>query len=279
MARRNLKDDDTSLNKICFVICPIGDEGTKERDWSDTVLDYIISPVVRAYGYKAIRADDISAPGRITNQIVEKLIKSELVIADLTSSNPNVFYELAIRHATKRPCIQMIKIGENIPFDTRENRTIFFDVHVRSAEKAKSDLDAQVKNVEEGNFESDNPIRSSMDLMKIIETGKPKEIETARIFDKLSEMQFLLKNLTVKSDKLQDDSIVKNQILNEMKIKDIYQDLEKLDDEIHQLSKQYQEMVQGTSEALSVRKKIRIREMKFQQLKKQLYNLKSKEAS
>lgn len=87
--------------RICFIIAPIGDPDTEIRRRSDLVLTYIISPVVTAVGYTPIRADQISEPGLITNQVIRYLINSQLVIADLTRHNPNVFCELAIRHFLK----------------------------------------------------------------------------------------------------------------------------------------------------------------------------------
>lgn len=57
-------------NKTCFVICPIGEDGSEERKWSDLTLKYIIKPTVKYFGYKTIRADDIQKPGIITTQII-----------------------------------------------------------------------------------------------------------------------------------------------------------------------------------------------------------------
>jgi len=58
------------------------------------------------------------------------LRKSDLVIADLTYHNPNVFYELAVRHLNKKPVIHLIKKGEKIPFDINDRRTIFYEFNV-----------------------------------------------------------------------------------------------------------------------------------------------------
>lgn len=100
--------------KICFVISPIGEEGSETRERSDKVLKYIICDSVEQLGYEVVRADKISEPGIITTQIIEHIIDSDLVIADLTDKNPNVFYELALRHAIRKPLIQMIMKGEII---------------------------------------------------------------------------------------------------------------------------------------------------------------------
>jgi len=88
-----------SGKKSCFVIAPIGQEESETRNRSDLVLKHIIKPAAEECGYKAVRADEISEPGIITTQVIQRLIDDDLVIADLTERNPNVFYELAIRHA------------------------------------------------------------------------------------------------------------------------------------------------------------------------------------
>ena len=110
--------------KTCFVISPIGEEGSDTRERSDQVLKHIITEPIEKLGYTVIRADKISEPGIITTQVIEYIVDAELVIADLTEKNPNVFYELAIRHAIRKPLVQMIKKGETIPFDVAATRII-----------------------------------------------------------------------------------------------------------------------------------------------------------
>ena len=96
--------------KTCFVISPIGNKGSAIRTRSDDVLNYIISPVLETLGFAPpIRSDLIEEPGIITDQIVGHLIKDDLVIADLTEHNANVFYELAVRHMTKKPVIHIAR--------------------------------------------------------------------------------------------------------------------------------------------------------------------------
>ena len=90
--------------KRCFVIAPIGDPASAERDRSDKVLKFLVAPVVEPLGYSTpLRADHLAKPGLITAQVIEHLLEDDLVIADLTGANANVYYELAIRHAVKGP--------------------------------------------------------------------------------------------------------------------------------------------------------------------------------
>jgi hypothetical protein len=95
--RRKMADN------TCFVIAPIGEPASEIRKRSDQVFTYVITPAVQECGYTALRADQISEPGLIDSQVIERIVNDPLVIADLTGHNPNVFYELALRHALSLP--------------------------------------------------------------------------------------------------------------------------------------------------------------------------------
>lgn len=112
---------------VCFIITPLGEDGSVERKHADTVLKHLIEPVLKEYKLLAVRADKISKPGIITQQIIEHIAKAKLCIADLSFSNPNAFYELGVRHSFKLPTIQIIKKGDKIPFDVSQGRTIIID--------------------------------------------------------------------------------------------------------------------------------------------------------
>lgn len=133
------------MDRKCFVAAPIGPDESRLRRRSDQVLKHIIEPVVLPRGFETVRADQISAPGIITTQVLQHILSADLVIADLTGGNPNVFYELAIRHAARKPVIQMIDLNEAIPFDVGVMRTIRFDIHdLDSADQAKQELARQI---------------------------------------------------------------------------------------------------------------------------------------
>jgi hypothetical protein len=123
--------------KNCFVISPIGDSGSNIRQQADDVLEYIIEPALKAMGVEAVRGDQFSEPGLITSQIVEAILTSDLCIADLSGHNPNVFYELAIAQAARRPVVLLKLIGERIPFDVKDYRIIEYDLTPRSLKTDK----------------------------------------------------------------------------------------------------------------------------------------------
>jgi hypothetical protein len=163
-------------DKICFVIAPIGDEGSKIRSRSDQVLKHILTPVAKEFGYEVIRADKISQPGIITSQIIQHLIEDPLVIADLSGQNPNVFYELAIRHAVKKPFIQMMQAGESIPFDVAVTRVIPFDISdLDSVEQCKIDLKKQIDVIEKNSTHVETPLSITFDIMALRQSEKPTD--------------------------------------------------------------------------------------------------------
>jgi len=182
--------------KICFVISPIGEEGSEIRERSDQILKHIIATSVEQLGYTIIRADKISEPGIITTQIIEHIVDAELVIADLTDKNPNVFYELAIRHAIRKPLVQMIKKGEIIPFDVAATRIIQFDLQsLDSVAAAREEIISQVKSLEAGKSEVHNPISVSLDLKVLKESGNIEERSLADIVEAVSDLRLAVTSM------------------------------------------------------------------------------------
>ena len=153
--------------KICFVISPIGAEGTDIRERADQVLHYVIEPAAQSFNYGVVRADAISTPGMITSQVIEHVLNSPLVIADLTDHNPNVFYELAVRHFVRKPYIQLMDRTQSLPFDVAGYRTIFFELTLTGAADAVEQIKAQIEALEKDPTDLDTPISITADLMSL----------------------------------------------------------------------------------------------------------------
>ncbi len=162
------------MPKTCFFVSRIGDPGSPERDFSDKLLRYIVEPVLEKAGYeRAVRADHITQPGVITTQVFSHLWNDELVIADLTGSNPNVFYELAVRHIRRKPFVHMIQAGQRIPFDVAPNRTIEFDFDIEKAEKAKATLFDMLSAVEGLSSAIQTPLSAAVDFSTVGTSANP----------------------------------------------------------------------------------------------------------
>jgi hypothetical protein len=175
--------------KICFVISPIGEEESETRKRSDQILKHVIEPSVDECGYKAIRADKIEKPGVITSQVIQHVVEDPLVVADLTGRNPNVFYELAIRHAIRKPFIQIMQKGERLPFDVAGTRTINVDHHdLDSVGEAKKEIVNQIKSLEKDAKNIETPISVSLDLQILRESDDPRQRSLADIMSALTDL-------------------------------------------------------------------------------------------
>jgi len=151
------------FNSTCFYIIPIEQVDTEERKHSDLFLESIVQPALEPFNLRVVRADHIDKPGVITKQIIDYLVHSKLVIVDLSFHNPNVFYELAIRHMMRKPVVQITRQSEHIPFDVNTVRTIVIDTAtiytlVPQLETHKSEIAAQVRQALENPDSADNPI-------------------------------------------------------------------------------------------------------------------------
>lgn len=164
----NIVGNGTAFDKVCFYISPIGSEESDERKHSDLFLENIVAPAFEKLNYKVIRADKIEQPGLITSQIIDYIMNAEFVVCDLSFHNPNVFYELALRHTTKKPTIHIIRSCDNIPFDVNDFRTIVIDdssiyTLVPALESYKNQIIQQINQLLENPETIDNPILSYLE--------------------------------------------------------------------------------------------------------------------
>ncbi|WP_053866331.1 hypothetical protein [Staphylococcus aureus] len=143
--------------KKCFIACPIGTDDSKVRRNSDFLLQSIIKPALES-DFEIQRSDLISSTNKITDEIIGGLTNSELVIVDLSTHNPNVFYELGYRHALERPTITMINKDENIPFDVSAYRTIYYSELYADVVNAKDQLKETIKTFTDNDFNFENPV-------------------------------------------------------------------------------------------------------------------------
>ncbi len=142
--------------KTCFVVCPIGNEGSDTRLRSDDLLEYIIKPACEQLDFEAIRVDTIAASDSINQTILDYLNTADLVIADLTEHNPNAFYELGYRFALGKPLIQLKHKDDSIPFDVSTIRTLDYDLNnVRSSAQLKERL---IKTIQSFKFQDEDTI-------------------------------------------------------------------------------------------------------------------------
>lgn len=124
----------------CFVMMPFG-------HWFDSYYKDLFIPAIKDAGMEPSRADELFSTGTVIEQIWEQIQKSKILLADLTGKNANVFYELGLAHAVRKPVVFLTAKLEDVPFDLRHLRVIVYDVNNPFwGEKLKADLTTQLKN-------------------------------------------------------------------------------------------------------------------------------------
>jgi hypothetical protein len=182
------------MPKSCFFISRIGDPDSPERKFSDRLLKYIVAPVLEKCGYGTpVRADQITQPGVITTQVFTHLWADDLVVADLTGSNPNVFYELAVRHVRRKPFVHLIQAGAKIPFDVAPNRTIEFDFDIEKAELAKTALEAMVMAAPDDPAGIQTPLSAAVDFATLGTSADPLRDGIAQILSAVQEINGMVR--------------------------------------------------------------------------------------
>lgn len=155
------------LKQLCFIDMPFGEKSDLK---TGTLIDFNqiyhqgIEPGVKQAGLSCIRGDHERTGGIIHTAMFARLLLSEFVIADLTSANPNVFYELGIRHAAKPyTTIPIFATLGEIPFDVNFIRAIPYDLvdgklTADSAEALKTAITGRIRYALEGPTTKDSPL-------------------------------------------------------------------------------------------------------------------------
>lgn len=135
----------------CFVMQP----------FSPPLGDYyekIYKAAIEKAGLKAVRADaDIFGTGKIMDQVWDGILSAKVLVAELTTRNPNVFYELGLAHALEKPVVLVSSREEDVPFDLQHIRVIYYDMSdpfwgTKLIEKVAENILSAIQNPEEAVF-------------------------------------------------------------------------------------------------------------------------------
>jgi hypothetical protein len=145
------RDVQITAGDSCFVMMPfalpIGDHYSK-----------IYEPAIRKAGLRAVRADnEIFGTGKIMEQVWSGIKSAKVLVAELTKRNPNVFYELGLAHALQKPVVLISSNDEDVPFDLKHIRVIYYDVNdpfwgTKLLDKVAENILSALKNPEEAIF-------------------------------------------------------------------------------------------------------------------------------
>lgn len=145
------KTANVSSSDSCFVMQPFA------APWGD-YFEKIYRVSIEKAGLKAVRADaDIFHTGKIMDQIWSGISEAKVLVAELTSRNPNVFYELGLAHALQKPVVLVSSKEEDVPFDLQHIRVIYYDVSdpfwgSKLIEKVAENILSAIQNPDEAIF-------------------------------------------------------------------------------------------------------------------------------
>lgn len=116
------KQVEIAAGDSCFVMMPFA------RPYGD-YYEKIYDPAINKAGLKPIRADnEIFGTGKIMDQIWSGINAARVLVAEMTTRNPNVFYELGLAHALQKPVVLVSSNEDDVPFDLQHIRVIYYDV-------------------------------------------------------------------------------------------------------------------------------------------------------
>ncbi|AKB65072.1 TRAFs-binding domain-containing protein [Methanosarcina mazei] len=156
-----------NYKSICFVAMPYGkktDLATGTEIDFDKIYELAIKPAIEEAGLEPLRGDEELTGGIIHTTMFARLLLSEYVVADLTLSNPNVFYELGIRHAVKPfTTVPIYAKIHPLPFDVDMIRSIGYNLKngilsKEAAENLKSELMKRIQQAINGPQANDSPL-------------------------------------------------------------------------------------------------------------------------
>ena len=172
----------------CFVIMPIGSGDAYQVHRNR--YEHIIRPAVEGVRFnneqmfRCVRADFVTKTGSITRDLLGRLYRSDAVIADLTDLNPNVFYELGVRHALRSGTILIALKGTRPPFDVGDLRLIGYEDRVGGEKEAIPQIQEMLRSLLADERQQDSPVLDA--IPELAELGTVKEHE-ARVAALLHE--------------------------------------------------------------------------------------------
>ena len=117
-----MNPDNTPLDgaPTCFVVMPFGsrtDAGGQMIDF-DAIYEHFIKPITAAAQLRSVRCDELDEAGSIHRRMFEHIADADVVLVDLSMLNPNVFYEMGVRHALAHNTTVLMRLeGTAIPFN------------------------------------------------------------------------------------------------------------------------------------------------------------------
>lgn len=164
--------------KVCFVIMPFSStKSHKSEEWTE-IFENVHSPAIieSGLGYDCQRSN--IRPGSFIKDILTNLNQADIVLADLTDRNPNVFYELGVRHTLKNRTILVSKSMDDVPSDLKQYGVIIYSTTPRGVVEYKKKIIGILNDIIDNPERPDNPVSDFLHLETIVtDTFEAKSVE------------------------------------------------------------------------------------------------------
>ncbi len=124
--------------ETCFVMMPF-------KSPFDVYYTSIYKPAIKNSKLVAVRADDLFRPSAIVSDLWQMIQDAKVILAELTTKNANVFYELGLSHAVGKPVILVSETMDDVPFDLQQLRVLLYDKDDPNwGDKLKADITSSI---------------------------------------------------------------------------------------------------------------------------------------
>lgn len=184
----------------CFVIMPYGGDEEERRKHFQGVFQSIIAPAAAKAGFEVKRSDIAGEPGNITHDIVRDLAEADVVVADLTEGNANVFFELGIRHVFRKSgTVHIVDKATALPFDVRQYRAIAYSTDLAELPDVIDAIAAAMLKGRQHPSRSDNPVHDAIPSLPI----DVRSIGEGAVKEQLEELHRQVDELQAERDVLE----------------------------------------------------------------------------
>lgn len=186
-------------DKKCFAIMPIADHADYDNGHFTRVYNHLIKPACEQAGFSAVRADDAKASHMIMFDILKNIVECDMAICDLSSKNPNVFYELGLRQAFNKKTILITDGRTTTPFDITGFRYVKYDPSLR-IDTVMNDVNEIAAMLKETDEASEDDINSIVKLLRL----QPAKLEHVQLNEQDTMMFRMIQRLDDKMSRIED---------------------------------------------------------------------------
>jgi len=172
------REEPSTARPKAFVIMPFDAE-------FDAIFEDLIRQPLVDVGFDVSRADSLLHQQNILQDVVQGIMKADVVVADLTANNPNVFYELGLSHALGIPTVLIAQSITDVPFDLRSYKIHIYETHFNQIKKLKKFLRRIGEEHLKGTVDYRNPVSDFSPRAPLVETAP----ESANLVEPLSNLE------------------------------------------------------------------------------------------